>query len=158
MRFVDLFPWLLNAWIAWVPLCVTYWKKYRGRREITSFKQTLLPFVSLFKINYTMDIPADLKYVTPYVQRGQELITRDPVVSYYGKVYWYKHSLFSISHLPRKHTSTILCCQAGYCKGSKNQRNKWILVSFTWRFRNSKFIGRDYASRSHMTDPFFYTT
>lgn len=34
-----------------------------------------------------MDIPADLKYVTPYVQRGQELITRDPVVSYYGKVY-----------------------------------------------------------------------
>lgn len=32
-----------------------------------------------------MEIPADLKYITPYVQRGQELMARDPVVSYYGR-------------------------------------------------------------------------
>lgn len=31
-----------------------------------------------------MDIPAELKYISPYVQRGQELTVRDPVVSYYG--------------------------------------------------------------------------
>jgi hypothetical protein len=32
-----------------------------------------------------MDIPTDLKYITPYVQRGQELVARDPIVSYYGE-------------------------------------------------------------------------
>ncbi|KAI7888800.1 Vta1 like-domain-containing protein [Mucor mucedo] len=34
-----------------------------------------------------MDIPVELKYITPYVQRGQELATRDPVVSYYAQYY-----------------------------------------------------------------------
>ncbi|KAI9359469.1 Vta1 like-domain-containing protein [Pilaira anomala] len=34
-----------------------------------------------------MEIPADLKYITPYVQRGQELMSRDPVVSYYAQYY-----------------------------------------------------------------------
>lgn len=32
-----------------------------------------------------MEIPAELKYITPYIQRGQELTTRDPIVSYYGE-------------------------------------------------------------------------
>jgi hypothetical protein len=32
-----------------------------------------------------MDIPAELKFISPFIQRGQELTTRDPVTSYYGK-------------------------------------------------------------------------
>ena len=31
-----------------------------------------------------MDIPTDLKYIAPYIQRGQELSERDPIISYYG--------------------------------------------------------------------------
>lgn len=47
-----------------------------------------------------MEIPADLKYITPYVQRGQELMARDPVVSYYGKYF------FKLRH--KKERNTIL--------------------------------------------------
>lgn len=33
-----------------------------------------------------MEIPSDLKFITPYIQRGQELLQRDPVVAYYGRI------------------------------------------------------------------------
>jgi vacuolar protein sorting-associated protein VTA1 len=32
-----------------------------------------------------MEIPAELKYITPFIQRGQELVSRDPIVSKYVK-------------------------------------------------------------------------
>ncbi|KAI8883633.1 DUF605-domain-containing protein [Backusella circina FSU 941] len=34
-----------------------------------------------------MDIPAELKFISPFIQRGQELTTRDPVTSYYAYYY-----------------------------------------------------------------------
>ncbi|CAO3617006.1 unnamed protein product [Cunninghamella blakesleeana] len=34
-----------------------------------------------------MDIPEDLKYITPFIQRGQELATREPIISYYAQYY-----------------------------------------------------------------------
>ncbi|KAG1153476.1 hypothetical protein G6F37_010328 [Rhizopus arrhizus] len=34
-----------------------------------------------------MEIPSDLKFITPYIQRGQELLQRDPVVAYYAQYY-----------------------------------------------------------------------
>ncbi|KAL0088430.1 Vta1 like-domain-containing protein [Phycomyces blakesleeanus] len=34
-----------------------------------------------------MSIPEELKYITPYVQRSQELAERDPIVSYYAQYY-----------------------------------------------------------------------
>lgn len=34
-----------------------------------------------------MDLPADLKYIAPYLQRGQELAEREPIISYYGRVF-----------------------------------------------------------------------
>ncbi|KAI8374751.1 Vta1 like-domain-containing protein [Radiomyces spectabilis] len=34
-----------------------------------------------------MDIPSELKYIAPYVQRGQELQEREPVVAYYAQYY-----------------------------------------------------------------------
>lgn len=34
----------------------------------------------------SLKIPDEIKYITPYVQRGQEVVARDPVVSYYGKI------------------------------------------------------------------------
>lgn len=34
-----------------------------------------------------MEIPIELKYITPYIQRGQELVERDPAVSYYAQYY-----------------------------------------------------------------------
>lgn len=76
-----------------------------------------------------MEIPADLKYITPYIQRGQELTTRDPIVSYYGerivKDGYYKHLFINST------CSAILCCQVGYCKRTQNQRNKRVFISFT---------------------------
>lgn len=47
-----------------------------------------------------MEIPADLKYITPYIQRGLELTTRDPIVSYYGErtvinVHFYEYHTYS---------------------------------------------------------------
>lgn len=33
----------------------------------------------------SLKIPDEIKYITPYVQRGQEVAARDPVVSYYGR-------------------------------------------------------------------------
>jgi vacuolar protein sorting-associated protein VTA1 len=32
-----------------------------------------------------MEIPDELKYLAPYIQRGQELNNREPIVAYYGK-------------------------------------------------------------------------
>ncbi|KAI9268391.1 Vta1 like-domain-containing protein [Helicostylum pulchrum] len=53
-----------------------------------------------------MEIPADLKFITPYVQRGQELMARDPVVSYYAQYYAAK---LAISRGPRnKETNEYL--------------------------------------------------
>lgn len=37
-------------------------------------------------ITMSLKIPEEIKYITPYVQRGQEVVARDPVVSYYGKI------------------------------------------------------------------------
>ncbi|KAI9278037.1 Vta1 like-domain-containing protein [Sporodiniella umbellata] len=34
-----------------------------------------------------MDIPAELKYISPYIQRGQELSQREPVIAYYAQFY-----------------------------------------------------------------------
>ncbi|KAI8062837.1 Vta1 like-domain-containing protein [Gilbertella persicaria] len=34
-----------------------------------------------------MEVPTDLKYIAPFIQRGQELATRDPIVSYYAQYY-----------------------------------------------------------------------
>lgn len=31
-----------------------------------------------------MEIPDELKYLAPYIQRGQELNSREPIVAYYG--------------------------------------------------------------------------
>lgn len=33
---------------------------------------------------YKMEVPPDLKYIVPYIQRAQELAGREPIVSYYG--------------------------------------------------------------------------
>ncbi|KAI8985960.1 Vta1 like-domain-containing protein [Pilobolus umbonatus] len=53
-----------------------------------------------------MEIPTELKYITPFIQRGQELVTRDPVVSYYAQYYAAK---LAISRGPRnKETNDYL--------------------------------------------------
>ena len=41
-------------------------------------------FFTFFFSKRKMDIPTELKYIAPYIQRGQELSERDPIVSYYG--------------------------------------------------------------------------
>ncbi|KAI7848883.1 Vta1 like-domain-containing protein [Circinella umbellata] len=40
-----------------------------------------------------MDIPTDLKYIAPYIQRGQELSERDPIISYYAQYYAVKMAI-----------------------------------------------------------------
>ncbi|KAI9492028.1 Vta1 like-domain-containing protein [Zychaea mexicana] len=40
-----------------------------------------------------MEIPADIKYIAPYIQRGQELSERDPIVSYYAQYYAVKMAI-----------------------------------------------------------------
>ena len=32
-----------------------------------------------------MEVPTELKFISPYIQRAQELANREPIVSYYGK-------------------------------------------------------------------------
>ncbi|CAO3626921.1 unnamed protein product [Cunninghamella echinulata] len=48
-----------------------------------------------------MDIPEELKYLAPYVQRGQELAAREPIVSYFAQYYAVK---LAISKGPKKKT------------------------------------------------------
>ncbi|ORZ16512.1 Vta1 like-domain-containing protein [Absidia repens] len=50
-----------------------------------------------------MDIPEDLKYLTPYIQRCQELDSRDSIVAYYA--YYYAVKL-AISRGPSNKTTT----------------------------------------------------
>ncbi|KAI8984716.1 Vta1 like-domain-containing protein [Mycotypha africana] len=53
-----------------------------------------------------MNIPTDLKYITPYIQRGQELLSRDPILSYYARYYAAK---LAIARGPRtKETNAYL--------------------------------------------------
>ncbi|KAG1234079.1 hypothetical protein G6F68_002826 [Rhizopus microsporus] len=53
-----------------------------------------------------MEIPPELKYITPYIQRGQELLSREPVVAYYAQYYAAK---LAISRGPRtKETNEYL--------------------------------------------------
>ncbi|KAI8064169.1 Vta1 like-domain-containing protein [Gongronella butleri] len=40
-----------------------------------------------------MDVPADLKFIAPYIQRGEELKEREPIVSYYATYYAVKLAL-----------------------------------------------------------------
>ncbi|KAG2224703.1 hypothetical protein INT45_009018 [Circinella minor] len=40
-----------------------------------------------------MDIPTELKYIAPYIQRGQELSERDPIISYYAQYYAVKMAI-----------------------------------------------------------------
>ncbi|KAI7899147.1 Vta1 like-domain-containing protein [Cokeromyces recurvatus] len=53
-----------------------------------------------------MNIPTELKYIAPYIQRSQELTTVDPIVSYYAQYYAAK---LAIARGPRtKETNLFL--------------------------------------------------
>ncbi|KAG0170456.1 hypothetical protein DFQ28_002078 [Apophysomyces sp. BC1034] len=68
-----------------------------------------------------MSIPEDLRYITPYIQRGQELSDRDPVVAYYAHYYAVK---LAISRGPsNKDTSGYL----GQLLDSLEQRKSALL-------------------------------
>ncbi|KAI8647677.1 Vta1 like-domain-containing protein [Parasitella parasitica] len=49
------------------------------------------------------DIPNDIKYITPYIQRGQEISSIDPIVSYYAQYYAAK---LAIARGPRTKETT----------------------------------------------------
>ncbi|KAL7320994.1 hypothetical protein PS15m_000821 [Mucor circinelloides] len=51
----------------------------------------------------SIKIPDEIKYITPYVQRGQEVAARDPVVSYYAQYYAAK---LAIARGPRTKETT----------------------------------------------------
>ncbi|GAN08445.1 vacuolar protein sorting-associated protein VTA1 homolog isoform X1 [Mucor ambiguus] len=51
----------------------------------------------------SIKIPEEIKYITPYVQRGQEVAARDPVVSYYAQYYAAK---LAIARGPRTKETT----------------------------------------------------
>ncbi|KAK4517593.1 uncharacterized protein ATC70_000933 [Mucor velutinosus] len=51
----------------------------------------------------SLKIPDEIKYITPYVQRGQEVASRDPVVSYYAQYYAAK---LAIARGPRTKETT----------------------------------------------------
>lgn len=51
----------------------------------------------------SLKIPDEIKYITPYVQRGQEVVARDPVVSYYAQYYAAK---LAIARGPRTKETT----------------------------------------------------
>ncbi|KAI7884174.1 DUF605-domain-containing protein, partial [Lichtheimia hyalospora FSU 10163] len=53
-----------------------------------------------------MEVPPDLKYIVPYIQRAQELAGREPIVSYYAQYY---AATLAISRGPKnKETNTYL--------------------------------------------------
>lgn len=58
----------------------------------------------------SIKIPEEIKYITPYVQRGQEVAARDPVVSYYGKKLGSTRFILQCILTTTLENSSILCC------------------------------------------------
>ncbi|KAI8369720.1 Vta1 like-domain-containing protein [Blakeslea trispora] len=60
--------------------------KTRSKKKLYH-KKKIKPFFFFYYYYYfprIMNIPTELKFISPYIQRAQELANRDPIVSYYA--------------------------------------------------------------------------
>jgi hypothetical protein len=81
-------------------------------------------------------VPDELKYLQPYLQRSQELQSREPVVAYYGKC---RESLCALpvtycrSDLIPIFTpySKVLCCKTSFIQGTQEQKYRKVHYIFT---------------------------
>ncbi|ORZ23357.1 Vta1 like-domain-containing protein [Absidia repens] len=101
-----------------------------------------------------MEIPEELKYLAPYIQRGQELNSREPVIAYYAHYYAVK---LAISRGPSNQTTNAYLShlldaleQQKQALGADNEAIKDDLVGYAHveNFALKVFLSADNEDRS----------